>query len=201
MSKEGMTMLILASQSPRRREMLDRLGLDYLATSAYTDETVTEQVSPDEYVRILAKRKGEAVLAFYTDKDFVLSADTVVALDGEIFGKPTDYDDAYRMLKTFSGNTHTVYTAFAICHNGVCYTEALGTEVVFRPLTEREIAYYIEREKPYDKAGAYGIQEMAGVFVKEIHGSFDNVVGLPLTAVEEAMQREFGASLFDFIQK
>ena len=87
MSKEGMTMLILASQSPRRREMLDRLGLDYLATSADTDETVTEQVSPDEYVRILAKRKGEAVLAFYTDKDFVLSADTVVALDGEIFGK------------------------------------------------------------------------------------------------------------------
>lgn len=179
--------------------MLDRLGLTYARASADTDESVQGDVSPAEYVTILAKRKGEAILSLYNNEDFIISADTVVALDNEIFGKPVDYADAFRMLKAFSGNTHKVYTAFAICHNGVCYTEAVATEVVFRPLSDEEIAYYIEREKPYDKAGAYGIQEMAGIFVKEIHGSFDNVVGLPLTAVEEAMQRKFGASLFDFV--
>lgn len=178
--------------------MLDRLGLDYLATSADTDETVSERVTPAEYVKILAKRKSESILASFSQKDFIIAADTVVALNHEIFGKPADYDDAFRMLKAFSGKTHQVYTAFAICHNGVCYTEAVATEVVFRVLDNNEISYYIEREKPYDKAGAYGIQEMAGIFVKEIHGSFDNVVGLPLTAVEEAMQREFSVSLFDF---
>ena len=194
-------MLILASQSPRRREMLERLDIDYLATSTDTDETVIERVSPDEYVRILARRKGEALLSDYSQDDFILSADTVVALGDEIFGKPTDYADAFRMLKAFSGRAHKVYTAFAICHGGVCYTEAVATDVVFRPLSDAEIRYYIEREQPYDKAGAYGIQEMAGIFVKEIRGSFDNVVGLPLTAVEEAFRREFSTSLFDFVKK
>ena len=181
--------------------MLDRLCLDYLATSADTDETVLDYESPAEYVKILAKRKGEAVLASFDASDFIISADTVVALGNEIFGKPTDYEDALRMLKAFSGRAHKVYTAFAICHGGICYTEAVATDVVFRALSDREIAYYIEREKPYDKAGAYGIQEMAGIFVTEIHGSFDNVVGLPLTAVEEALRREFSVSLFDFAQK
>lgn len=194
-------MLILASQSPRRREMLGRLDIDYLATSADTDETVTERLTPAEYVKILAKRKGKALLSRYSKEDFILSADTVVALGDEIFGKPTDYADAFRMLKTFSGRTHEVYTAFAICHGGVCYTEAVSTEVVFRALSDAEIDYYIRHEAPYDKAGAYGIQEMAGIFVKEIRGSFDNVVGLPLTAVEEAFRREFSTSLFYFAKK
>ena len=191
-------MLILASQSPRRREMFDRLAIDYIATSADTDETVLDQVSPAEYVKILDKRKGEAVISAYTAKDFLISADTVVALGEEIFGKPTDANDAFRMLKAFSGNVHKVYTAFSICHGGRCYVEAVATEVHFRTLTDREITYYIEKEKPFDKAGAYGIQEMAGIFVEKINGSFDNVVGLPLTAVELALQREFSTSLFDF---
>lgn len=179
--------------------MLDRLGVSYLATSADTDETVTDAVTPAEYVRILAKRKGEAVVSSYSPDDFIISADTVVAQNGEIFGKPIDYADAHRMLTAYSGNSHEVYTAFAICHGGKCYTEAVATEVVFRTLSEREICHYIETEKPYDKAGAYGIQEMAGIFVKEIHGNFDNVVGLPLSGVEEALKREFSVSLFDFV--
>lgn len=191
-------MLILASQSPRRREMFDRLGVSYLAESADTDETVTETVTPDEYVKILARRKGEAVLSLHSDDDYVVAADTVVAMGNTVYGKPVDFDDAFSMLKSFSGHTHAVYTGFAIFHGGRCYTEAVATEVVFRPLIDAEIRYYIEVEKPYDKAGAYGIQEMAGIFVREIRGSFDNVVGLPLTAVEEAFQREFGISLFDF---
>lgn len=180
--------------------MFDRLAVQYLATSADTDETVLDTVTPDEYVRILSRRKGEAVLTSYTDDDYIVSADTVVALGGTVFGKPADYWEAFSMLKAFSGRTHTVYTAFSIFHGGRCYTEAVATEVVFRPLSDYEIDYYIQKEQPYDKAGAYGIQELAGIFVKEIHGSFDNVVGLPLTAVEEAFQREFHASLFDFAQ-
>ncbi|MBQ7365466.1 MAG: septum formation protein Maf [Clostridia bacterium] len=191
-------MLILASQSPRRRDMFDRLRIDYLAESADTDESIAESVTPDDYVKILAHRKGQAVLDSHTEDDYIISADTVVALGNTVYGKPRDFDDAYAMLKSFSGNTHKVYTGFAVFHGGKCYTEAVATEVVFRPLTDREICYYIEAEQPYDKAGAYGIQEMAGIFVKEIRGSFDNVVGLPLTAVEEALQREFGISLFDF---
>lgn len=178
--------------------MLARLQIDFLATSADTDETVTEALSPADYVSLLAKRKGEAVAALYREEDYILSADTVVALDGEIFGKPRDFEEAFSMLARFSGNTHEVYTAFSIIHGGKCYTEAVATEVVFRPLSDQEITYYINAEKPYDKAGAYGIQEMAGIFVTAIHGSFDNVVGLPLTAVEEALRREFSASLFDF---
>lgn len=191
-------MLVLASKSPRRREMFDRLSIDYIATSADTDESVSGEVSPAEYVKILAKRKGEAILSRFSAEDFIVSADTIVTLDSEVFGKPTDFNDAFRMLKTFSGNTHKVYTAFSIFHNGRCYTEAVATEVVFRALSDDEITYYIEHEKPYDKAGAYGIQEMAGIFVEKINGSFDNVVGLPLTAVEKAMKREFSVSLFDF---
>lgn len=178
--------------------MLARLQIDFLATSADTDETVTDALSPANYVSLLAKRKGEAVAALYRKEDYILSADTVVALDGEIFGKPRDFEEAFSMLARFSGNTHEVYTAFSIIHGGKCYTEAVATEVVFRPLSDQEITYYINTEKPYDKAGAYGIQEMAGIFVTAIHGSFDNVVGLPLTAVEEALRREFSVSLFDF---
>ena len=184
--------VILASQSPRRREMFDRLAIDYIATSADTDETVLDQVSPAEYVKILAKRKGEAVISAYTAKDFVISADTVVALGEEIFGKPTDANDAFRMLKAFSGNVHKVYTAFSICHGGRCYVEAVATEVHFRTLTDREITYYIEKEKPFDKAGAYGIQGIGAKFIEEIEGDYFNVVGLPLSKLYQVLKKDFG---------
>ena len=124
-----------------------------------------------------------------------------VALDGEIYGKPTDHADAVRMINAFSGKTHEVYTAFAIKKGSLTYAEAVATKVTFRKLTDREIAYYIEKEKPYDKAGAYGIQEMAGIFVEKVDGNFDNVVGLPLCQLEVALKREFGISLFDFAKE
>lgn len=189
-------MLILASQSPRRREMFDRLGLDYTALTSDADETVTESLTPADYVKTLALRKARALSS--SDEDLVIAADTVVALDGEIFGKPTDYADAFRMISAFSGKTHEVYTAFALIKDGKSYSEAVATRVTFRALSEREIAYYIEKEAPYDKAGAYGIQEMAGIFVEKVEGNFDNVVGLPLCQVEMALKREFALSLFDF---
>ena len=189
-------MLILASQSPRRREMFDRLGLSYRAMTSDADETITEALSPADYVKTLALRKAYALTA--SPDDFVVAADTVVALDGEIYGKPADYADAFRMISNFSGKTHEVYTAFAIVKDGKAYAEADATAVTFRPLTEREIDYYIQKESPYDKAGAYGIQELAGIFVEKIEGNFDNVVGLPLCQLESAFKREFGLSLFAF---
>ncbi len=208
-------MLVLASQSPRRREMFDRLGLDYIAVSSDADEVIKDTVTPEEYVKILAKRKAEAIIkasageglcksflgeGIYSPSrdDYIIAADTVVALDGEIFGKPRDREDAYRMIASFSKREHFVYSGFAILHGEKLYSESVATRVVFRELSEGEIYYYIDKEKPYDKAGAYGIQEMAGVFISKIEGNFDNVVGLPLCDLELAMKREFSVSLFDF---
>ena len=191
-------MLILASQSPRRREMFDRLGLDYKAMTSDADETITESLSPAEYVKTLALRKAKALSSSVSKDDYVIAADTVVALDGEIYGKPIDYADAFRMIASFSGKTHEVYTAFAIVRGERVYAEAVATAVTFRTLSDHEIDYYIQKEAPYDKAGAYGIQELAGIFVEKIEGNFDNVVGLPLCQLEVAMKQEFGVSLFSF---
>ncbi|MBO7740048.1 MAG: septum formation protein Maf [Clostridia bacterium] len=190
--------MILASQSPRRREMFDRLGLDYKAMTSDADETITESLSPAEYVKTLALRKAKALSSAVSKDDYVIAADTVVALDGEIYGKPIDYADAFRMIASFSGKTHEVYTAFAIVRGERVYAEAVATAVTFRTLSDHEIDYYIQKEAPYDKAGAYGIQELAGIFVEKVEGNFDNVVGLPLCQLEVAMKQEFGVSLFSF---
>lgn len=191
-------MLILASQSPRRREMFDRLGLDYRALTSDADEHIEEALAPADYVKTLALRKAKALSSAVSEDDYVIAADTVVALDGEIYGKPVDYADAFRMISAFSGKTHEVYTAFAIVKGEKNYAEAVATAVTFRALSDQEIDYYIKKEAPYDKAGAYGIQELAGIFVEKIEGNFDNVVGLPLCQLETAMKREFGISLFSF---
>ncbi|MBQ4120930.1 MAG: septum formation inhibitor Maf [Clostridia bacterium] len=190
--------MILASQSPRRREMFDRLGLDYRALTSDADEHIEEALAPADYVKTLALRKAKALSSAVSEDDYVIAADTVVALDGEIYGKPVDYADAFRMISAFSGKTHEVYTAFAIVKGEKNYAEAVATAVTFRALSDQEIDYYIKKEAPYDKAGAYGIQELAGIFVEKIEGNFDNVVGLPLCQLETAMKREFGISLFSF---
>lgn len=193
-------MLILASRSPRRREMLSRLGLVYTAMDAGVDETTPESMSPENTVLTLAQRKALAVVNKVSPGDFVIAADTVVSYAGKIYGKPKDAADAYRMLMTFSGHTHEVLTGFAIAHNGGLYAEAVKTRVQFRHLSGFEVNHYIEKEKPFDKAGAYGIQEMASIFITGIEGSFDNVVGLPLTQIEQALWNRFQASLFDFAE-
>ena len=171
-------MLILASQSPRRREMFDRLGLDYKALTSDADETITESLTPADYVKTLALRKAKALSSLADD--VIVAADTVVALDGEIYGKPIDYADAFRMISAFSGRTHEVYIAFAIVKGGKAYAEAVATAVTFRALTDREIDYYIQKEAPYDKAGAYGIQGKGAVLIEGIEGDYFNVVGLPV---------------------
>ena len=181
-------MLILASQSPRRREMFDRLGLDYKAMTSDADETLTESLSPAEYVKTLALRKAKALSSLLSKDDYVIAADTVVALDGEIYGKPIDYADAFRMIANFSGKTHEVYTAFAIVTGERVYAEAVATAVTFRTLSDHEIDYYIQKEAPYDKAGAYAIQGRSDFFIEGICGSYSNVVGLPMGLVRRLLK-------------
>lgn len=189
--------LILASASIRRRSMFSMLGLSYEVLSPDVDESVKDGTLPEDAVKIISRRKVASLNA--DPDDFAISADTVVALDGEIFGKPKDKDDALRMLRALSGRDHSVYTGFSIRHGNKIYTESVLTKVTFRALSEREINIYIDLCNPFDKAGAYGIQEFAGVFSEKIEGDINNVIGLPLCALETAMRREFSSSLFDFI--
>jgi septum formation protein len=169
-------LLTLASQSPRRRELLAGLGLALEVRPARTDETPRAGEAPRDYVRRVAREKARAVTGAV-----VLAADTTVALGGEIFGKPEDDADAARMLRALAGRSHEVLT-------GVCVRTAAGaerevvvaTEVAFAPLSGEEIAWYVATGEPRDKAGAYAIQGAAGAFVSAVRGSVSNVIGLPL---------------------
>lgn len=184
--------LVLASGSPRRHEILDTAGLTHTVRVSHADESTVSYCvgKPEEYVMALAELKGSVVPP--QEGEIVLSADTVVYIPqtGEVLGKPKDHDDAVRMFHLMSGTTHKVITGVCLCDwTGKKITFAATTDVTFRPLDEDEIEHYIETAKPYDKAGAYGIQEEACVFVREIRGEYTNVVGLPITAVYEALRK------------
>lgn len=171
--------LILASQSPRRRELLNLLDIPYLVEPAEIDEGI-DISDPERLVRELALQKALNVASQHP-KDYVLAADTVVCLD-EILGKPKDAKEAYDMLKRLSGRTHKVYTGVTLLSkdNNFSRTIVEVTEVDFRIIRPQELEEYIKSGEPLDKAGAYGIQGYAGVFVTSIRGSYHNVVGLPL---------------------
>ena len=170
---------ILASQSPRRKELLERAGYRFDIIVSEVDETIPDGVSPDEAVLLLSRRKAEAVSAQHPGA-VVLGCDTVVALDGQILGKPVDAADAKAMLSALSGNTHTVFSG--VCVTDGARTEAFytATDVAFYPLEEETIDSYVATGEPMDKAGAYGIQGLGCVLVEGIHGDYSNVVGLPL---------------------
>jgi septum formation protein len=177
--------LTLASQSPRRRELLAQLGLDLAVRPAHADETPRPGEPPRAYVERLARDKARAVAG-----DFVLGADTTVALDGAILGKPEDDEDARRMLRALSGRVHQVTT-------GVCLRapggreEALtvSSEVVFAAVSEAQIAWYLSTGEPRDKAGAYAVQGAGGAFVIEVRGSVSNVIGLPVAETAALLAR------------
>ena len=177
--------LILASESPRRRELLAQAGIPFTVESAHAPEISEGQ--PTEVVLHNAKAKAAAVKALHPDDD-VLGADTIVYLDGEIFGKPKDEADARRMLEALSGRWSQVYTGVALAGSaGNVRTACVITNVHFVPMTEEEISGYIASGEPYGKAGAYAIQGRAGAYIDRIEGSFSNVIGLPLTAVRELL--------------
>ncbi len=184
----------LASGSPRRKQLLEQMGLTPIVRVADVPEYPEPGESPRAYATRLAGQKGRAVRAGVTGAPrWLVAADTVVVLDGQLLEKPVDAADARRMLGALSGRQHEVITAFWIgAVGGDERTEAVSTAVRFRSLTEAEIAGYVRTGEPMDKAGAYGIQGAAGVFVDRIDGSYFNVVGLPITEVYVAL-RQMGA--------
>ena len=183
--------LILASGSPRRRQLLEQIGLTFVVRSSDVDESVSPGLTPAQVVESLSARKGEAVAAEAAPGDLVLSADTVVALDGAILGKPRDRAEAEAMLTALSGRTHQVYTGVTLLQDGRRLTEHEVTAVTFRPLSPGEIAAYVSTGEPMDKAGAYGIQGLGALLVERLEGDYFNVMGLPLCRLGE-MLAQFG---------
>ena len=176
---------ILASASPRRRELLTQVGLTFEVMVSDADENIEESLSPDELVKRLSLIKATAVKEELSAKgadgdSAVIGADTVVFHKGEILGKPKDEEDAFRMLKSLSGDTHSVYTGVTILLGDETITFANETKVVFDTVSDEEIKRYIASKEPMDKAGAYGIQGLGGAFVTSIEGEYANVVGFPI---------------------
>jgi septum formation protein len=186
--------LILASVSPRRKVLLDQVGLRPVVESCAVEELFDARYSAEENARILAQRKAECVAARHQNA-LVLGADTIVALHGTLYGKPVDSDDAVRMLASLSGKTHNVHTGFALIDRptGRVITGVETTLVTFRALPEEEIREYVAGGSPMDKAGAYGIQDDYGaVFVTRVEGCYYNVMGLPLARVFLALREMAG---------
>lgn len=181
--------LVLASNSPRRRELLRQIGLSFSVDPADVDETMLPGEKPGEFAvrvavdkaRVAAGRAGQAV---------IVAADTIVVVDDEVLGKPVDRDDAVRMLSRLSGRDHRVITGLAIidAQNGRVASASAVTQVWFRTLAAHEIAAYVASGEPLDKAGAYGIQEKGALFVERIDGCYFNVVGLPLALLGSMLQ-------------
>ena len=187
--------VILASQSPRRLELLRMLGFDVKVLPANLDESQITAETPAMLTERLARLKAEAIAQDGIEDLPILAADTVVELDGKILGKPTDADDAYRMLTRLSGRSHTVHTGLAIAYCGKTVSTVESAMVHFRRLEEAEIRSYVASGIPMDKAGAYGIQGPAGAFVKRLEGDYFTVVGLPLCRLVTLLRSEFGFSL------
>ena len=175
------TRIVLASASPRRHELLERMGIAFDTVAPDVDESVLGGEEPRRYVERIARAKAAAVVV--SMDTLVIAADTTVDLDGRIFGKPVDLADARRMLRALSARTHRVHTGVAISRGGRTLAEVVTTMVTMTPLTESSIDWYLATAEAMDKAGAYALQGAAGVFVHRIRGSVSNVVGLPLATV------------------
>lgn len=184
--------LLLASASPRRKELLDQIGVHYITRSMDIDESVLAGESAHEYVTRLALEKAEAGLVFSEGRP-VLAADTSVVVDGQILGKPESQAEAVDMLSILSGRHHQVITGVAVMHQQegqlLKDSAAIVTQVHFLPISKQQISAYVATQEPMDKAGAYGIQGKAAVFVEKIEGSYSNVVGLPLEQVGKMLHR------------
>lgn len=184
--------VLLGSSSPRRRELLEQLGVEFTIAGPDIDETPLPGEGPVEYVRRLAVEKSQALTA--AADTLVITADTTVDLGGEILGKPVDIDDARAMLRRLSARTHRVHTGVAVRLGDEVRSEVVTSLVTFTPLSPASIEWYVGTGEPLDKAGAYAIQGAGGVFVQRVRGSVSNVVGLPLHAVAR-LAAELGAPL------
>ena len=173
--------IILASQSPRRRELLERMGVrDFRVVTPDIDEHMDRELPPEELVRRISLEKALAVQEQEGNTSIIIAADTVVALDGAVLGKPADELEAFKMLSTLSGCRHQVYTGMTVLRGEEKYTVSEETTVTFRELSAEEIDRYIATGEPMDKAGAYGIQGYGALLVSGIQGDYYNVMGLPV---------------------
>ncbi|WP_425641093.1 Maf family protein [Marinomonas gallaica] len=190
-------MIILASASPRRKELLSKLVNEFQIIPADIDETPFALENPDEYVVRMAREKAEAVASQHdlSHRDIVIASDTSVVLGESILGKPADFEHAKSMLRALSGRKHQVMTSLCVCNAGLnrVATSNVISDVEFREISDLEIEHYWNTGEPADKAGAYAIQGLGGMFVKHISGSFSAVVGLPVYEVTQLLA-EFGVS-------
>ena len=187
--------IILASKSPRRKEILETMGVQFEIDVADVDESVDACLSPVEAVCEISKRKAQKIAERHGDDEIVISADTIVVIDGKIIGKPKDKEDAFCILKNLSGRTHEVYTGFTVSGNGKTKTDFEVTKVHFKELCDDDIRRYIATGEPMDKAGAYGIQQKGNLFVDYIHGDYYNVVGFPISKICVTIRELFGINL------
>lgn len=183
-------MYVLASKSPRRRELIASLGRDFIFAGANADETLPDGILPRDAVELLSRRKAEAGAALFCPEDYVVGADTLVFYKNEPLGKPKDTADACRMLRLLSGTTHEVMTGVAVAHKGETLSAVAVTRVTFRTLTDKEITRYVKTGEPMDKAGAYGIQGKGGMLVASYDGALDNVIGLPVALLGSLLEKQ-----------
>lgn len=182
--------IILASNSPRRRELLSGLGVDYeVRTLPGVDESYPDTLSGEDIPVYISREKAAAYLPSIAPDELIITADTIVWLDGRVLGKPADEADACRMLRELSGRTHQVITGVTLSTAAFQKSFAVTSEVEFAPLTEEEIMYYVDHYRPLDKAGAYGVQEWIGfIGVRRLSGSYFNVMGLPIQRLYQELK-------------
>ena len=181
--------LILASKSPRRSQLLREAGFEFSVRSLEVDESFPPEMPVEEVAVYLARRKALASAHFIQNREILISADSVVIIDGQIYNKPDDYDDAFRMIRLLSGRQHSVITGVCLLSDERECAFSDRSEVFFEDLSDDEIDYYIRTCKPFDKAGAYGVQEWIGLCkIRRIEGSYANVMGLPVHRVYAELQ-------------
>ncbi len=194
--------IILASKSPRRKEILETLGLKFDIIVADADES-SDIREPDELVMTLAARKGRAVLEKLGDEangSLIIACDTLVYADGEFLGKPQNRADAERMIRKLSGKDHSVVSGIYLYYNGKEAHAAAWTKVIFDELTDSDIEAYLNTSEPYDKAGAYAIQGKAGIYISGIEGDYFNVVGLPINLLKNTLKNKFSIDLCEMAE-
>lgn len=183
--------IFLASNSPRRKELLSGLGIPFeVRVNGDIDESYPSDLPPEAIPLHISRKKAAAYLQTMSADELIITADTVVVASGEILGKPVDASDAHRMLRLLSGTTHQVITGVCLTTTDHQIAFSVTTDVTFKDLSDEEIHYYIDHYRPYDKAGAYGIQEWIGyIGVTGLHGSYFNVMGLPIQRIYEELRK------------
>lgn len=185
---------VLASKSPRRKELLGNIGYSFeVMESDFDESTVSKELEPELYVKELAMFKAMSLVKNVAQDTIIIGADTVVVHEGKILGKPLGRSEAIEMLRRLSGGVHYVYTGVCAVrsNDAKCVAQCEVTAVYFRELDDSEIEHYVDTYSPYDKAGSYGIQEYAGVFVSRIEGDYFNIVGLPVSRLHNIIRTEF----------